>query len=163
VLLSIVPSVSVGLFSLDDYILSDTKTSKSFLGRPSQEHHAAAVHLQVPGDRCPLDCDRDPAGDGRGLPAQPMVHRILFAIPSLSPIMAPFLEDFIRHKNRLEPIDLMMLGRGLNDGVDGILDEDGSPVVPADINRAGMAAPVISRQQLHSGYYNTVVLKLEEL
>lgn len=171
VLLSIVPRVSVGLFGQDDDIVSNTRTSKSFLGDPVkntmllQSIRRFPVITAVPLIVTVILLVVDVASL-----LNPMVHRILFAIPSLSPVMAPFLEDFIQHEERLDPV--VQAEQGDNDGVDGILDVNGpfEQIVP-DINqlqanqmsRAGMAAPVISRQQLHSDYYNKVVLQLEQV
>jgi len=172
VLLSIVPRVSVGLFGQDDDILSDTRTSKSFLGDPVKNTMLLQSIRRFPViTAVPLIVTVILLVVDLASLLNPMVHRILFAIPSLSPIMAPFLEDFIPHGEREDPGVLDEEG-GDNDGIDGILDVDGPfvQVVPDinqleqnQINRAGRAAPVISRQQLHSDYYNTVVLRLEQV
>jgi hypothetical protein len=126
VLLSIVPIVSVGLFGQDDDILSNIRTSKSFFGDPVKNTMLLQSICRFPViTTVPLIVTVMVVVDVASL-LNSMVHRILFTIPSLSPIKTPFLGYFIPHENRLEPIDPMMqVGGGLSDGIYGILDEVG--------------------------------------
>ena len=151
-LLSVIPRAPVGLLGLEDDIINDARASRSYLGDPVKNTMLLQAVRRFPIiTAIPLIVTVILLVVDIISLVNPMVHRVLFAIPALSPIMAPFLADFDEELH--EELNTRTPNPGFTDGVNGILDE-GDP-------RGGRAF-FFEDVRLNSTYYNTVVLMIEQ-
>ena len=147
-LLSVIPRAPVGLLGLEDDIINDARASRSYLGDPVKNTMLLQAVRRFPIiTAIPLIVTVILLVVDIICLVNPMVLRVLFAIPALSPIMAPFLADFDEELHEEPP------NPGFSDGVNGILYE-GDP-------RGGRAF-FFEDVRLNSAYYNTVVLMIEK-